>query len=67
VSDTANIIPDNWIVVLKEGTDLLAHIAGLDEAIRARTKSPFQIGSLIGYSGVFKASQLAHLTAIQEV
>jgi len=60
-ADGAEIIPDNWIVVMKDGlsdASFLSHLAGRDSNVVSATKSTFNLGSFKGYSGIFSQSLL---------
>lgn len=58
-AEGAEIIPGNWIVVMKDGlsdASFLSHLAGRDSSVISATKSTFNLGSFKGYSGVFSQS-----------
>lgn len=57
--DGAQPIPDNWIVVMKDGLSdesFLSFLTGRDPNVISATKSTFNIGSFKGFSGVFSSS-----------
>ncbi|KAH7378127.1 subtilase [Cadophora sp. MPI-SDFR-AT-0126] len=58
VANVQNIIPNNWIVVMKDISDSAfeTHLANRDAAVVSGTKSTFNLGSFKGYSGIFSQS-----------
>ncbi len=56
VDNVVDIIPENWIVVMKNTLSDAAfqiYLDGRDPRIKSGTKSTFNIGTFKGYSGVF--------------
>lgn len=69
-ADSANTIPDSWIVVMKDtmsSSEFTSHVAGHDSSIASSRKSTFEIGSFKGYSGVFTQSVVDSLAASPDV
>lgn len=55
VANVADIIPNNWIVVMKDISDstFASHLANRDARVASGTKSTYNLGSFKAYSGVF--------------
>ncbi|KAH6715032.1 peptidase S8/S53 domain-containing protein, partial [Leptodontidium sp. MPI-SDFR-AT-0119] len=60
VANVADIIPNNWIVVMKDISDsaFQSHLANRDASVISGTKSTYNLGSFKGYSGTFGESLL---------
>ncbi|KAH7309985.1 subtilase [Rhexocercosporidium sp. MPI-PUGE-AT-0058] len=58
IANVADIIPDNWIVVMKDISDSAfeSHLANRDASVVSGTKTTYNLGSFKGYSGTFSGS-----------
>ncbi|KAK2628757.1 hypothetical protein QTJ16_001860 [Diplocarpon rosae] len=66
----ADIIPDNWIVVMRAGVSesaFRAHLSSRDPAVVSRIKSTFRLGRFKGYSGSFTRTLVDALTTSLDI
>lgn len=64
MANAADIIPNNWIVVMKDtlsDSAFQTHLANRDPNVVSGTKSTFNLGSFKGYSGIFSQNLIGLL------
>lgn len=70
VSNAADIIPNSWIVVMRNtmsDSEFLAHLSSLDSAISGAIVNKYQMDTFKGYHGTFSQSLLDVLAANTDV
>jgi subtilisin family serine protease len=69
IADAANIIADNFNVVLKpmSDADFLSFLDSRDQEVVSNTETTFSIGDFKGFSGVFGADLINILLSLTEV